>query len=73
MSASPPSRFKAKRPDPGQIAGAVSAIGVSDDVALQLETALRAAAQGSPITSYELEELPDGSVKFTVIVGPAVD
>ena len=71
MSASPPTRFRPTKIDPGQIAGAVSAIGVSDRDALTLEDALRTAAGGSEILSYELDELPDGSVKFTVVVGPA--
>ncbi len=70
MSACPPPKFKSKHVDPGQIAGAVSALGVSDKLAFQLETAVRAAAQGSEILSYDLEELPDGSCKFTVVVGP---
>lgn len=72
MSGCPPVYFKAKRPDPGQIAGAVSALGVSDRDALTLETAIRSAAMGSPIISYEMEERDDGTCKFTVIVGPKI-
>ena len=70
MSACPPGNFRAKKPDPGQIAGAVSALGVSDKDALTLETAIRTAALGAPILHYELEEREDGTCKFTVIVGP---
>ena len=72
MSACPPANYRAKKPDPGQIGAAVSNLGVPDKEAMKLETALRAAAMGSEIRSYELEELPDGSVKFTVVVGPPI-
>ena len=72
MSAVPPCIYKNKNPDPGQLGAAVAALGVDEKDAVQLETALRAAAQGSPILSYDLEELPDGTTKFTVIIGPRV-
>ena len=73
MSAVPPVQYRSKRPDPGQIGKAVASLGVPDDAAMRLESALRVAAQGSPILSYELEDLPDGSTRFTVVVGPPVD
>ena len=70
MSGCPPVVFRNKRPDVGQLGAAVSALGVPEKDAIHLETALRTAAQGSPILSYELEDLPDGSTRFTVIIGP---
>ena len=72
MSACPPGIYKAEKPDVGQLGHVVASLGVPENIAIQLETALRTAAQGSPILSYEIQELPDGSTKFTVVIGPAV-
>ena len=72
MSACPPCIYKAKKPDVGQLGAVVTALGVPEKDAIQLEVALRKAAQGSPILSYEIVELPDGSTKFTAVIGPAL-
>ena len=72
MSAVPRCRYKNKDSAPGQLGAAIVKLGVDEKDAMGVETALRAAAKGSPILSYDLEELADGCTKFTVIIGPRV-